>query len=151
MQALTKAGICESVSGPGGGYRLAREPAAITLLDVVEAIEGPEPAFRCDEIRQRGPTALAASTYTVRCGIHSVMLEAELAWKQSLQARTVADLTPLSIDTMDRQRVKLAGSWIKQNVRLNLDEAGPGGEPKGRACRDGARRSPAPRDESTPI
>ena len=81
MQALTKAGICESVSGPSGGYRLAREPGEITLLDVVEAIEGPEPAFRCDEIRQRGPTALAPSTYTVRCGIHSVMLEAELAWK----------------------------------------------------------------------
>ena len=75
---------------------------------MVEAIEGTEPAFRCDEIRQRGPTALRASTYTVRCGIHSVMLEAELAWKQALRARTVADLTPLSIDTMDRQRVELA-------------------------------------------
>ena len=151
MQALTKAGICESVSGPTGGYRLAREPDEITILDVVEAIEGTEPAFRCDEIRQRGPTALAPATYTVRCGIHSVMLEAELAWKQALRARTVADLTPLSIDTMDRQRVKLAGSWIKQNVRLSLDEAGSGGEPKGRACRVGTRRSPEPPDETTLI
>jgi hypothetical protein len=66
------------------------------------------------------------------------MLEAEAAWRQSLRAKTVADLTPRSIETMDQRRVKLAGSWIKQNVRLSLDEAGPGGEPKG--CRGGARR-----------
>ena len=112
MQALTKAGICESVPGPTGGYRLARKPREITLLDIVEAIEGTEPAFRCDEIRQRGPTALDPSTYTVQCGIHTVMLEAELAWKQSLRARTLADLAPLSIETMEQQRVELAATWI---------------------------------------
>jgi Rrf2 family protein len=144
MQALTKAGICESVPGPTGGYRLARQPGQITLLEVVEAIEGTEPAFRCEEIRQRGPTALDPSTYTVQCGIHSVMLEAEMAWKQALCARTVADLTPLSIETMDRRRVDMARVWIKTNVRLNLDEAGPGGDPKARSCRSAARRSQEP-------
>ena len=36
----------------------------ITVLDVVEAIEGDEPAFRCGEIRQRGPTAVPAECYT---------------------------------------------------------------------------------------
>jgi Rrf2 family protein len=117
MQALTKAGICESVSGPTGGYRLARKPREITLLDIFEAIEGTEPAFRCEEIRQRGPTALESCTYTVQCGIHSVMLEAEQAWKQSLRSRTIADLAPLSIGTMDPKRVDLATTWIWQNVR----------------------------------
>lgn len=151
MQALTKAGICESVSGPTGGYRLAREPDEITLLDVVEAIEGTEPAFRCDEIRQRGPTALDPSTYTVQCGIHSVMLEAEAAWKQALRARSIADLKPLSIETMDQRRRELAGRWIKQNVRLNLEEAGPGGDLTARACRTAARRSQEPRDATTLI
>jgi Rrf2 family protein len=122
MQALTKAGICESVPGPTGGYRLARRPEEITILDIVEAIEGPEPAFRCDEIRQRGPTALAPSTYAVRCGIHAVMLEADLAWKQSLRSRTLADLTPLSIDTMDKRRVDLATTWILENVRRGPEQ-----------------------------
>lgn len=117
MQALTKAGICESVPGPTGGYRLARPTDQITVLDIVEAIEGTEPAFRCDEIRQRGPTAMAPSTYTVQCGIHSIMLEAELAWKQALRARTLADLTPASIETMDKRRVDLATAWILRNVR----------------------------------
>jgi Rrf2 family protein len=140
MQALTKAGICESVSGPTGGYRLARQPGEITLLDVFEAIEGTEPAFRCDEIRQRGPTALAPCTYTVRCGIHGVMIEAEMAWRQALQSRTIADLTPVSIETMHPQRVELATRWIHENVRRTPDETGPGGEPKGPSCHGGARR-----------
>ena len=148
MQALTKAGICESVSGPSGGYRLARPPAEITLLDVFEAIEGTEPAFRCDEIRQRGPTALAPCTYTVQCGIHGVMIEAEMAWKQALRARTIADLTPVSIETMHPQRVELATRWIHENVRRAPDETEPGGERKGPGCRDGARRSLEPRSES---
>src|SRR5215212_9810885 len=126
MQALTKAGICESVSGPTGGYRLAREPGEITLLDVVEAIEGTEPAFRCDEIRQRGPTALAPCTYTVQCGIHTIMLEAEVAWRQSLRARTLADLAPVSVGTMGQQRIDLATVWIHDNVRRNPR---PGHEP----------------------
>jgi Rrf2 family protein len=151
MQALTKAGICESVSGPTGGFRLARKPREITLLDIVEAIEGTEPAFRCDEIRQRGPTALAPSTYTVRCGIHSVMLEAEAAWKQALRARTLADLAPISIETMDRQRVDLATTWIQQNVRrsprVSADESTTGGEPRARSCRTGARCSREPQTE----
>jgi Rrf2 family protein len=141
MQALTKAGICESVPGPTGGYRLARKPREITVLDIVQAIEGCEPAFRCDEIRQRGPTALDSSTYTVRCGIHSVMLDAESAWRQALRARTLADLTPLSVQTMDKQRVDLATSWILDNVRRTAvprrDESAAGGDPRAKAAVSG--------------
>ena len=51
-----RAGVLETVKGPRGGYRLARPAAEITVLDVVEAIDGDEPAFRCTEIRRRGPT-----------------------------------------------------------------------------------------------
>src|SRR3954468_23845749 len=58
LQALTKAGVFESIPGPTGGYRLARPPDQITVLEMVEAIEGPEPAFRCTEIRRRGPAAI---------------------------------------------------------------------------------------------
>jgi Rrf2 family protein len=152
MQALAKAGICESTSGPNGGFRLARKPREITILDVVEAIEGTEPAFRCDEIRQRGPTALAACTYTVQCGIHSIMLEAEQAWKQSLRARTIADLAPLSIETMDPKRVELATAWIWQNVRRGpwpeTDERTTGGESTARNGRLAERRSTEPHDKT---
>src|SRR5580658_3976578 len=54
LQALTRAGIVDSTAGRYGGYWLAKPAAAISLLNVVEAIEGCEPIFRCTEIRRRG-------------------------------------------------------------------------------------------------
>jgi len=41
---LRRAGLVEVRHGAGSGWRLAREPAAITLLDVYDAV-GPEPLF----------------------------------------------------------------------------------------------------------
>jgi Rrf2 family iron-sulfur cluster assembly transcriptional regulator len=41
FQRLRRAGLVTSKRGPGGGYRLARAPEAITLREVVEAVEGP--------------------------------------------------------------------------------------------------------------
>ena len=41
MNQLTKAQILRSKRGPGGGFRLARPLLKITMLDVIEAIEGP--------------------------------------------------------------------------------------------------------------
>ena len=41
FQRLRKAGLVASRRGPGGGYVLARPAAAITLREVVEAVEGP--------------------------------------------------------------------------------------------------------------
>ena len=38
--ALRRAGLVVSVRGAKGGYRLGRDPESITLLDVVEAMEG---------------------------------------------------------------------------------------------------------------
>jgi len=41
VQRLTRAGITSSTRGVKGGFVLNRPPEAITLLDVVEAIDGP--------------------------------------------------------------------------------------------------------------
>jgi Rrf2 family protein len=41
LKLLVSARILRSARGPNGGYRLARDPKAITLLDIVEAVEGP--------------------------------------------------------------------------------------------------------------
>jgi len=41
ITALVRAGILVSKRGIGGGIALAREPGAISLLQVVEAVEGP--------------------------------------------------------------------------------------------------------------
>ncbi len=47
LQRLMRLGLVSSVRGPGGGYSLARSPEEITLLDIVEAIEGPLDAIDC--------------------------------------------------------------------------------------------------------
>lgn len=92
LQALARAGLVRASEGRDGGYALTRDPAAITVLDVVSAIDGDQPAFRCTEIRQQGELALPAEECRVPCGIARVMAEAERSWRRSLSATTIADL-----------------------------------------------------------
>lgn len=44
---LRSAGLVRAVRGPSGGYELARDPRAITALDVVWAMEGPNAPAEC--------------------------------------------------------------------------------------------------------
>jgi Rrf2 family protein len=41
LKPLVAARILSSIKGPNGGYRLARAPSQVTLLDIVEAVDGP--------------------------------------------------------------------------------------------------------------
>jgi Rrf2 family protein len=41
LRALASAGLLRPVKGPNGGYRLARPASQVTLLEVVEAVDGP--------------------------------------------------------------------------------------------------------------
>jgi Rrf2 family protein len=41
LKPLVSARVLHSVKGPNGGYRLARPASQITLLDIVEAVDGP--------------------------------------------------------------------------------------------------------------
>lgn len=92
LQSLSRAGIVESVAGRKGGYRLGRPPAEITLLDVIEAVEGHEPSFRCTEIRKRGPARVSPRLYSPVCAIAEAMYRADEAWRAELRQTTVADL-----------------------------------------------------------
>jgi Rrf2 family protein len=41
LKPLVSAQILMSIKGPNGGYRLAKSPYDISMLDVVEAVDGP--------------------------------------------------------------------------------------------------------------
>jgi Rrf2 family protein len=92
LQALSGARVVETVPGPKGGYRLAKAPQNITLLDIVLAVEGAAPAFRCAEIRQRGKNPLPGGYFTKPCGINAAMLKAERAYRAELAKVTIADM-----------------------------------------------------------
>jgi Rrf2 family protein len=47
MQKLHGSKLIDSCMGPKGGFSLGRAPANITLLEVVEAIQGPISLNRC--------------------------------------------------------------------------------------------------------
>jgi Rrf2 family protein len=99
LQALSGENILHTVPGPKGGYRLAKAAKDISLLDIVLAVEGPEPAFRCSEIRQRGPNPLPARYFTKPCQVSAAMLRAERAYRAELAKTSIADiLTELAAD-----------------------------------------------------
>ncbi|MCB5274247.1 putative HTH-type transcriptional regulator [Arthrobacter sp. SO5] len=99
LQALVHAGVLDSVSGPRGGFHLARRPEHITVLDVVLALEGPEPAFRCEGILGNVPDADQEQNYVRTCLISQTMRQAELAWRQALARQTIAGIA----DSMERR------------------------------------------------
>lgn len=92
---LEKAGIVAATEGLRGGYRLARPADEITVLDVVNAIEGGKPLFDCRQIRGRcavfGGSLPAWSTDGV-CAVHAIMLRAEAAMRGELAATTLGML-----------------------------------------------------------
>jgi len=95
LPKLEKAGFVAASEGIRGGYRLARPPEEITVLDVVDALEGRKPLFDCQEIRSR--CALyggkpPARSLTGVCGIHAVMLRAEQSMREELARTTLADI-----------------------------------------------------------
>jgi Rrf2 family protein len=92
MQALVRAGLVSASEGRQGGYLLARGASEISMLDVVQAIDGHEPAFRCTEIRQRGPLAASRRECRTACAVARAMSAADRAWRASLTATSIADL-----------------------------------------------------------
>jgi Rrf2 family protein len=47
MLDLKKAGIVVSQRGPGGGYRLARDPAEISFAEIIRTMDGPIALVPC--------------------------------------------------------------------------------------------------------
>jgi Rrf2 family protein len=66
LAKLSHAGLVESEQGRGGGSRLARPPQEITLLDAVEAAEGPFGVTRCIMQNRACGTGACASAAAAR-------------------------------------------------------------------------------------
>ncbi len=88
MQRLAAAGLLTGTRGAGGGYALARDVTAISLADIVEAVEGPISMTQCSGSDEPSDCALDAHCRVkphmgivgakVRGALHAVSLQ-ELA------------------------------------------------------------------------
>lgn len=95
LPRLERAGIVQAVGGISGGYRLRRAARDISVMDIIDAVEGGKRLFTCHNVRSRcilfGGVPPNWSTEGI-CGIHAVMLEAETAMRAKLSQTTLADL-----------------------------------------------------------
>lgn len=82
---LVAAKLVQAKHGPDGGYTLARPATDITLLDIIEAAEGPVTLDRC--VLTDGPC-----DWDTSCPIHDTWTRAQTALIAELASTTLADL-----------------------------------------------------------
>ena len=87
MADLVAAGIAEGAVGRTGGYRLARPAAAITILEVIEAIEGDSRRQTC--VLRGGPCQINGT-----CAVHDVFAATQAGMIRELGGATIASLRP---------------------------------------------------------
>ncbi|HZZ82162.1 MAG TPA: Rrf2 family transcriptional regulator [Gemmataceae bacterium] len=83
LQALVRAELVRSQSGPGGGYALVRPPEELSILDVVSAVE-PIPRIR--------HCPLGLKSHTSLCPLHHELDEACAATERAFARVTIAQL-----------------------------------------------------------
>jgi Rrf2 family protein len=85
LSDLVRAGLATSKAGKSGGYRLARRPEEVRLIDLVEAAEGPLRAERC--ALGDGPCRWGEV-----CPLHETWQEASAALREVLARTSLADV-----------------------------------------------------------
>ena len=85
MRDLVRAGLAEAVAGRSGGYRLAVPAAEITLLAVIEAIEGDTRRQTC--VLRGGPCSRDG-----QCSVHGAFYAAQEAIRSELSRATLDTL-----------------------------------------------------------
>jgi Rrf2 family protein len=85
MGDLGRASLVEATTGRNGGYRLARPASEITILEVIEAVEGESRRRTC--VLRGGPCGLDG-----HCDVHDVFFAAQDAMLRTLSGSALADL-----------------------------------------------------------
>lgn len=93
---LSKAGLVESTEGRKGGFKLAKLPVDINVLDIVRAIDGEKSIFDCKEIRQRMDIFsddVPSWACKGMCGIQAVMRKAQVEMEKELARHNISMLS----------------------------------------------------------
>lgn len=85
LKQLAQAGLVVSTRGINGGYRLARAPQAITIADIVTAMEGPIGMTECS-------AHAGACGHEPHCGVRVNWRRISQAIAAALESVTLADM-----------------------------------------------------------
>jgi len=85
FQSLVKAGLVRSIRGAGGGFALAKSPADIPVLEIIEAVEG-------RIVFQRCKMAKPDCEHVGGCALCGLFERAQDGLKDALLRTTLADL-----------------------------------------------------------
>jgi Rrf2 family protein len=91
MGSLVRAGLVANRRGRSGGYRLARAPATISLLAIIQAVEGDLGRRTC--VLRGGP----CGTHGTQCAVHAAFARAQDAAVSALGAATLADASDAAL------------------------------------------------------
>lgn len=95
LKALGKAGLLDSQRGAHGGYALARAPADISAVDIIDAIEGPVALTEC-------ATGHSTCNIEAGCGVGHNWQRINAGIRNALKAVTLAELTrPMAVPLID--------------------------------------------------
>lgn len=84
LRLLVRAGLVHSKKGVGGGFTLARKPAEISFLEVLEALEGPVAVNRCQ-------SPVEHCEDEGRCAMEFIWARAQESLLKVLRESTLAD------------------------------------------------------------
>lgn len=91
LHKLVNAGLVVSFKGAHGGYKLAQKPEQITLLQVIEAVEGLYMFSRCQQEEYS-----CDHSCTTSCHFHKIYDEVTVLVRDKLRSYTFADvLSPM--------------------------------------------------------
>ncbi len=109
LQLLAKAGVVRSQRGLGGGFRLASDPAEITVLDVVNAVDPLERIHTCP----LGLEAHGTNLCPLHCGMNDVINQMEATFAQT----KIVDLL-----TGESSSIPLGIELPNPRQRIGMDE-----------------------------
>jgi len=119
LQQLVRSRLIRSQRGSGGGFALAVPAAGVSLLDVVEAIEGP---MRLNQCIEEGPSCERKSW----CPAHQIWAEAQAAVVNVLGAASMASLAAQAkADSGANYRLHERPVWISGVPRKNSAKRAP--------------------------
>ena len=108
--------LVSSTRGAHGGYRLARPAEEITMLEVVEALEGPITPMECFEVEREGHVLCSHETDDRACATKLLWTRVQSGVSKALAGTTLAELARFA--KRSKQDPSIAGGAAKQDLPI---------------------------------